>query len=468
MKYHANFVAWIINLFLFAACAPKPVTETYSPPKEVPVTESRPHWVQSKPASSVYFYGIGVAQKTTSNSDYLEVAKKNALNDLASEISVNVSSNSILYTLERDYKFHSEFIETIKTTTNQDLEGYEIADSWESDQQYWVFYRLNRADYYAKKEAEKQAVLKNAADFFVNGKKAWNSQQVTSAFDLQLRALSVMKPYWAESNEFQIDGEVILLDNAILQELQNMANNIRLLAEPNQIKLNLANHFEATCEISAVDAISGKGLIGLPLLYRYRSVSGVQRDQPKTDSEGKVRINVENPDLQSTNLELEVAVELDKLFDPRALDAEMRQLVKGLHAPEINVPIELKRPVFYLESNEQNLHQRQKLSHLRDYLSNEIIKKGLPVSQQKNQADVIVKIHGRTRDGGQSNGFSIAYLDMNIQFIHPNGKEVYYEQSFNDVKGVSNTPERAGLKAFDNGKDKMDRSFMEKSLKAII
>src|SRR5690554_1304506 len=452
-----------VSLFQIS-CSRKPVTEQ----NRVADVVEKPHWVQSKPASSVYFYGIGVAQKTAGNSDYLETAKKNALNDLASEIKVNVSSNSILYTLERDYKFQSEFIETIRTTTDEDLEGYELTDNWENDHQYWVFYRLNRADYYAAKEAEKQSVLKNAADFYNNGLKAWNEQQITSAFDLQIRALSVLKPYWAESNEFLINDQEILLDNAILQEIQRMAASIHLKAQPDNISLNLGNRFNQVCMITAVDKHSGAGLGSVPLITRFRSSAGIQRDQRKTDASGKVSIAIDRPDLQSTYNELEASVELEKLFDPRALDAEIRLLVKGLQPANLKVPIEVQRPVFYLESNEQNLSQRQLLSHLKDHLSNEIIKNGLPVSQDRSQADIIVKVEGKSRNGGESNGFSIAYLDMNVKFTDTSGRNVYYEQSFNDVKGVSNTTERAGLKAFDNGREKIDRSFMEKALKAII
>lgn len=465
MKYFSLLACTIICLAVFQiSCSRKPVAE------HKPVTEvvDKPHWVQSKPASSVYFYGIGVAQKTAGNSDYLETAKKNALNDLASEIKVNVSSNSILYTLERDYKFQSEFIETIQTTTDEDLEGYELTDNWENDHQYWVFYRLNRADYYAAKEAEKQSVLKNAADFYNNGLKAWNEQQVTSAFDLQIRALSVLKPYWAESNEYFINDQELLLDNAILQEIQRMAANIHLKAQPDKISLNLGNRFNQVCMITAFDKHSGAGLGSLPVITRFRSSVGIQRDERKTDASGKVSIAIDRPDLQSTYNELEASVELEKLFDPRALDAEMRLLVKGLQPASLKVPIEVQRPVFYLESNEQNLNQRQLLSHLKDHLSNEIIKNGLPVSQDRSQADIIVKVEGKSRNGGESNGFSIAYLDMNVKFTDTSGRNVYYEQSFNDVKGVSNTTERAGLKAFDNGRGKMDRSFMEKALKAII
>lgn len=462
--YSIFSVAGIAMMFMWS-CGSKQVANPQTPTTE---TNPKPHWVQSKPSSSIYFHGIGIAQKQAGSADHMETAKKNALSDLASEIKVNVSSNSILYTLERDYKFESEFIETIRTSTNEDLEGYEVADTWENESQYWIFYRLNRADYYAKKEAEKKAVMDNAADFYQKGLDAWDNQQVTAAFDLQARALAILKPYWAENNMYSFNGKDLLLDNSILGELQHMANTIDLSADPAKVVLSLDNDFEVVCTIKATDSENGKNLAAVPVAYRFQSGSGLNRGEKTTGNDGEVKVGISNPDLTRTYHELETSVDLIELFDPRALDTDLRKVIKGLHQPRLRVPIELKRPVFYLQSQEQNLYNRQKLSHLRDHLSSQIIKNGLPVSQERSEADIIVNIDGKTREGGESNGFSIAYLDMSIQFTNPVGNAIYFEQSFNDLKGVSNTTERAGLKAFDKGTEKMDRAFMEKVLKAII
>lgn len=65
------FVGVLISMLI--SCGSKtPVTTI---PTET-ATTPRPHWVAGKPASSIYFYGIGVANKAPGNSDYLEVAKK--------------------------------------------------------------------------------------------------------------------------------------------------------------------------------------------------------------------------------------------------------------------------------------------------------------------------------------------------------------------------------------------------------
>ena len=73
-------------------------------PKEVAPIEPpapRPSWVSSKPINSGMYSGIGMAYKSA-GADYIAMAKNNALNDLASEISVNISSSSLFYQIEQD------------------------------------------------------------------------------------------------------------------------------------------------------------------------------------------------------------------------------------------------------------------------------------------------------------------------------------------------------------------------------
>ena len=52
-----------------------------------------PHWVKNRPVSDKYIIGIGYADKKTK--DYRAVAKANAQGEIASTISVNISSELI-------------------------------------------------------------------------------------------------------------------------------------------------------------------------------------------------------------------------------------------------------------------------------------------------------------------------------------------------------------------------------------
>jgi len=109
--------------------------------KTLPV---KPSWIEKKPVDSESYLGIGASPKNSKNTDYQQLAKSNALNDLASEISVRISNTSLLYTLSSNNTLKETFDSKTYTSTKEDLEGYEMVDSFEDETNYWVFYKLSK------------------------------------------------------------------------------------------------------------------------------------------------------------------------------------------------------------------------------------------------------------------------------------------------------------------------------------
>jgi hypothetical protein len=99
---------------------------------------AQPTWIKERPKSLRYF--IGIADGKTKDE-----AKVNALNDLASEISVNV--NSELVDIMTEYSGFSENYtrSQISISVAQDLEGYERVGEERFDGRHWVYYRLSKS-----------------------------------------------------------------------------------------------------------------------------------------------------------------------------------------------------------------------------------------------------------------------------------------------------------------------------------
>ena len=108
-----------------------------------------PQWVKERPVSSEYYIGIAVTNKNTNAGNYMQLAKNQALQDLASEISINISSNSVLHQFEDNTSFKEEFEANVKTSIVQELEAYEMLASWTNKKtnEYWVYYRLSKNQY---------------------------------------------------------------------------------------------------------------------------------------------------------------------------------------------------------------------------------------------------------------------------------------------------------------------------------
>ena len=105
----------------------------------------KPHWVDNRPVSNRYFIGIGFADKKKTP-NYREVAQAAALNDLASQISVNISSELIDIMTEYSGVSEEYARSTIIMSTKQELEGgeggYQREDDYDGEDFYYIYYIL--------------------------------------------------------------------------------------------------------------------------------------------------------------------------------------------------------------------------------------------------------------------------------------------------------------------------------------
>ncbi|MEO1253924.1 MAG: LPP20 family lipoprotein, partial [Bacteroidota bacterium] len=142
----------IFKQFLLIAFIIPSSCKTYQPPtpsqplqKEELIPSTQPDWVLRKPSTPGYYIGVGNAP--LADPDYQANAKLEALDDLASEISVTVESSSLLSQVENSAGFQEQFRSAIKSTTDQSIELHEQVDSWSGERYYWLQYRLNQAEF---------------------------------------------------------------------------------------------------------------------------------------------------------------------------------------------------------------------------------------------------------------------------------------------------------------------------------
>ncbi|MFZ9503667.1 MAG: LPP20 family lipoprotein, partial [Cyclobacteriaceae bacterium] len=186
----------LIILFL-SACSPK-VATVQSPPK--------PEWLKQKPVSNTYYYGIGQALKD-GKTNHLSAAKNSALEDLISEIRVTVSATSALSILDAGKEFTEKYEQIIRTSVADDIEDFELAGSWEDENNYWVWYRLSKQRYQEIKENRKQAAASLALDFYSKAKKSEQEGNIALSIGFYLKALHALEKYLNEPVRVNAEGK---------------------------------------------------------------------------------------------------------------------------------------------------------------------------------------------------------------------------------------------------------------------
>ena len=197
---------------------------------------SQPDWVTKRPVDPTYYIGIGATQKTQGSTDYMQKAKDAALNDLASGITVTVSSEIMRKVVETNALIEENFKSQIQTSAKAELEGVEWVDTYDGDGQYWVYCRISKADYEAAKQRKIKAALKLATDLYQSGQKFEQENNVARALTYYVQSLAPMEKYLGEPLETEIGGKKVILVNEIFSALQNLLGQIELKSLMNVCK----------------------------------------------------------------------------------------------------------------------------------------------------------------------------------------------------------------------------------------
>jgi hypothetical protein len=460
---HAVAIAACLAL---VACKDKqPVVQ--APP---PAAASRPAWVASRPVSDGYYIGIGLA--SMGRADHQETAKKNALNDLASEISVKVEGNSLLYTLDRKTSFDESFTSTINTRTSEQLEGFELVDTWENGTEYWTYYRLSKAEHARLKAARKRQAIEQATDLYARARQSLAAGDLKSAFDKDLRALLAMKAYWGENDTATVNGRSVSLANEIYNDLQRLMAGTRITALPERCQLDLANHF--TREMLLQVRFQGEGgqreLAQLPLVIGYPGLSGKVTATRNTDTEGQVRTTVRQVDLGVAGPELLARVDMEGLV-AKDLDQDqafVKPLVASLTAPELRVPIDVRLPKVHFTALEKNMGQPLTEGGAALAVKQELTSKGFRFVEKEQEADLLMTVTAGTREGGEASGFFTAYLDLAVACRDRRTRDMVYSGGKQGIKGVQLNYEKAGMEAYKRSLQDIRQEVVPALMNAIL
>lgn len=443
-KGRAVLASAFLPVLLLAACkTTRPAVQAEAP---VSAQAQRPAWVNARPVDDAHYIGIGQCPKN--RADFLETAKKNALNDLASEISVTVEGNSLLYTLDRKYKFDEEFTSTINTSTKERIEGYELVDSYDGNDNYWVFYRLSKSEHARIKAERKQKAIDQATDLYGRAKSSLAGGDMKTAFDLDIRALIAMKEYWGESDQVTLEGRQVPLANQLFSDLQAMTSGVRLSVLPERCALNWSNRFKREMLLSVTLSPEGHALAQLPITIDFPGENGKVGENRNTDMEGRARITVQRIDLQTPSPEMVVRLDVDALVSKDLDPAFTRPLLGSLTIPEVHVPIDKTMPSIFFSGSEKNMGQALAEAPLLLALKEELSALGFRAVARPAEADLEVGITASTRATGESNGFFTAALDQAVKVRDRRSGDVVFEGGKQGVKGIQLNSEKAGTDAF--------------------
>ena len=360
---------WIILPFLLLSCKTQ---EVVTEPVDVP-----PEWVRQKPLDFDYYSGIGMAYKSTP--DFQSIAKNNALNDLSSEISVQINSSSVLYQVEQNENFREEFKANTRLKSIENLEGFELAGTYENGREYWVFYRLSKSEFNAIKAARKQTALDRSTDLFKKAQWFRENLQYDDALIFGIKAMESIREYLGEGLLVEMEGESIYYGNELYSFITDLVNDIQILPAYEHLEIIRGNSLKMEQLSFLVSNREGTPLDGIPI-YFYYSGDRIKNNEVLSNSNGIVSFALKKIISKHNREYFQANLNMVHLVKEATDDPIISQLVSKLSGPESRIEIDIKSPSVYITSEESRFGEPLNVHLLQSAFKKEFLESGFMIS----------------------------------------------------------------------------------------
>ncbi|MFZ9954852.1 MAG: LPP20 family lipoprotein [Flavobacteriales bacterium] len=427
-----------------------------------------PQWVNERPSSSIYYVGIGYASKKTSPVDFRDIAKKNALNDLASGISVNVSTNSVLSQLETNNLYREEFKQDINVSVNEQLQNYEEVATYENVEGIWVYYQLSKSEYQEAKQKEVDAAVYQGLDYL---KKAIDFKSQGRYKDCLLSYVSGMekiKRHLDQSLETQLDGRTISLGNELFNGYRTVLNEIVIDAQEEVYRAKIGAVGSMPFVVKSID---GKKLPAISLqieikkdLYSYA--------QGLSDANGMYTVNVGKVSRQTSAQYIQVSIDVKQILREAAVSSLISKLFMLVTPLSEKISIEALPVFVMIQSEEKNngtlLSQRWLDGAFREAL----VSNGFIPVNVADKADLVVEIHAEASDAGSNsdNGmqFFASLLNVEVSLKHKSSGQLIYQNNLTPIKGTQLSFQKAAEDAYIKAVKKIKLNVASDLMKAYL
>lgn len=429
-------------------------------------TPAKPLWLQATPVDPGYYTGIGHSLKY-GNYNYIQAAKKSALDDIISEIKVIVQSSTTLSQLDINKEFQEQYEQIIKTTATDELEEFEQVDAWEDQQNYWVYFRLSKARYKQIKEEKKRNAMTLGLDFFTKARLADQSGDLVTSLSYYYQGFRAVEKYLGDPIRVEYQGQEILLTNEIIRGMQQMMNKIDLSATPGEISVN-RRIIKSNLQVVVRAKVRGtnKAIAALPLQAVFEKGSGNALARFKSDEKGLAKVLITQ--ITSRDAEQQIAISANpNAFEANDSSAVFSLIAEKLVIPKAGVLLHVQRPLVYITSSEKSLGQLKTSKEITDAVTNFLTQSGFEITARREKAELSVDISADTQKGVQSGSVFITYLTGNIRVQSlPDGKEIY-TSSLNRIKGYSLDFDRSSQQAYTEGLKVLTKDNLPKILTYI-
>ena len=426
-------------------------------------SNDKPDWLINRQIDNNFYIGIGFSNKH--DKDYIKKAKEDALSELSSEIVVNVTSEIINKIVEKSGVVKEEFESYIKTSTQTELEGFELIDTWESHNEYWVYYRLSKELYESEKRKKIDKAVKLSLDFYSKGKNSEKENNIEKALLFYIQSLNPISRFLGEYLETEYDGRKVYLFNEIYFSLQNLFSNIEIQTVGNNYEATIGKPLINPLEVLVFYNDDSKIKISnLPLKYSFIKGSGNIISNIRTNQEGIGKSSItkitSSDKIQIVKCELDIT----DYFKEESSSEICVNILKSIPSKSTKFILNVSGLSIYFDSTESILGRKNNNLIIEPLIKESFAREGFVFVDNISKADFLINISATSRKGSHFQNLYFSYVDLTISIVNANTGEEIYKNLFNNIKGADLNYEKACLKAFNNTAEMINSEIVKNIL----
>ncbi len=447
----------LLLLLFIGACSPK-----------VQPVDPRPAWLSGQLNEPRYYTGVGHSVKDGTN-NYIQAARKSALDDLVSQIKVTVSSTSVLSTSEFNRRdFQERYEQIIQTTVADELEEFEQAGVYEDERNYWVYYRLSKERYREIKEAQKRNAVALATDFFQKARQAEENMELLQAIGFYFQALRSVEKYLAEAIPVQMNGRDFLLANESYASIKSLLENIQVDLDPAAMSINRRVNQNGQAVIASVTVKNSQ-----QPLHRCTLAAAFEKGQGEvfpnyiTDQAGQAKILINKITSREQEQTVVVRLNLDAISGSSSSPI-YSMIASTLRTPSAQTILTVERPVIYLVSNERSLGSGRSSQQISNRYKNLLTSDGFEFTSNPMAADLLMEVNTDSERGSVSGSIFITFLSGTVKVTDNRSNKVIYSATFDRLKGYGLDYDRSSQDAYNKALEVVEREQFPNLLNNVL
>ena len=391
------------------------------------VWAQKPVWVTSHPISEKEYIGIGMAP--LSDTDYMKKATQNALADIASQISMKLENSSFLHVVDVDGKARDMFEDKIQGSMVAWLEGQELKETYQSDENYYVYYSLDKKVFARNSESRRKQAIRMGMDYLKKGQEAEEMMNLAQAVQLYGKGLEAVEP-WVFMD---LVNNGVNVPTELYHAFVNVFSNMAITTNVVQVE---GEAFKAISTPLA-GCLSKNGIVvpSVKLKASFVTGGGAVSEPMETDHTGTAEFYVTNITSKENFQELRISID-DSFI--QALPNSYRQLLQTQVWPSAKITILLNSaPITaYLYVNDDI-----DLEGIEKRISSLLTNNHFTMSEDPDVSQIFIDMTTKMEMGSVVTGgvydLNTCYCTFVLKFYNNKMEQLLLDYSVNQVKVLS-------------------------------